>query len=237
MLGNLRNISRGVVSAVGSSHIGRLQQQQLQLAGLHRHWFSSGCLIGKAAPGFTVQASLSDNTAAPVSLKDYHGKYVVLYFYPADFTYVCASETIDFHKYMSEFKKRDCVVLGCSTDTAFVHRAWKLTSKEHGGLGTDINHPMLADLHKQIARDYNVLLDNGLCCRGVFIIDKNGKVRSEMRNDLALGRNVEEVLRVLDSIQYTDTHGDEVCPSGWKPGKPAMKASSEGVADYLTKHT
>ena len=194
-------------------------------------------LIQKDAPQFTLTACMPDNSFNQVSLKDYAGKYVVLYFWPADFTFVCASETIDFHNHAEEFRKRGCELLGCSIDTEFVHKAWKTTGKAQGGLGTPINHPMLADVHKTVAKAYHVLLeDAGLCVRGVFVIDPKGKVRCEMRNDLPLGRNVEEVLRVLDSLVYTDTHG-EVCPSGWKPGKPVMKASTEGVAEYLTKYT
>ncbi len=194
-------------------------------------------LISKSAPAFTATACMPDNSFQTIALQDYHGKYLVLYFYPADFTYVCASETIDFHKHLEEFQKRGAEVLGCSIDTEHVHKAWKAVEKAKGGLGTQINHPMLADVNKDIARSYGVLLEDiGLTVRGVVIIDKNGKVRCEMKNDLPLGRNVEEVLRVLDAVVFTDTHG-EVCPSGWKPGKPTMKPSTEGVADYLTKHT
>ena len=196
-----------------------------------------GTLIGKQAPAFSVDAAMPDDSFKRVALNDFSGKYVCLYFWPADFTFVCASETIDFHKKLSEFKSRECEVLGCSIDTPFVHKAWKSTSKKDGGLGTAINHPMLADVNKTIAKDYEVLLENGLCVRGVFLIDKNGKVRSEMKNDLPLGRNVDEVIRVLDAIKFTDEHTDQVCPSGWKPGSASMKPTKEGVADYLSKHT
>ena len=194
-------------------------------------------LIGKDAPDFTLTACMPDNSYKQVSLKDYRGKYVVLYFWPADFTFVCASETIDFHKAAEEFKKRGCELLGASIDTEHVHKAWKATPKADGGLGTQINHPMLADTNRKIARSYSVLLEEeGLCVRGVFVIDPKGKVRCEMRNDLPIGRNVDEVLRIVDSVVFTDTHGD-VCPSGWKPGKATMKPSTEGVAEYLLKHT
>ena len=194
-------------------------------------------LIGKEAPDFTATACMPDNSFESVSLKQYRGKYVVLYFWPADFTFVCASETIDFHKNLAEFTKRGAEVLGCSIDTEFVHKAWKAVEKAKGGLGTQINHPMIADVNKEIAKKYAVLLeDAGVTVRGVVIIDPKGKVRCEMKNDLPLGRNVEEVLRVLDAVVYTDNHG-EVCPSGWKPGKATMKPSTEGVIEYLTKHT
>lgn len=199
--------------------------------------FSCGTLIGKEAPAFAGMASMPDNLQKKVSASDYRGKYLALYFYPADFTFVCATEAIDFHKLHDEFAKRNCAVVGCSTDTAHTHRAWKATEKSNGGLGTAINHPLLADVTKSISRDYGVLLDNGLACRGVFIIDRQGNVRAEMKNDLSLGRNVHEVLRVLDAVIYTDLHGGEACPSGWTPGKPAMETTLTGLKEYLTKHT
>jgi alkyl hydroperoxide reductase subunit AhpC len=196
-----------------------------------------GSLIGKPAPTFSANACMPDGSFKTVSLNDYRDKYVVLYFWPADFTYVCSSETIDFHKMAEKFRATGVELLGCSTDTAFVHKAWRSTPKTEGGLGTPVNHPMLADVTKSISKDYEVLLDNGLACRGVFVIDKKGVVRSEMKNDLPLGRNVEEVLRICEALSYVDSHAGEVCPSSWKKGKPAMKASHEGVIEYLTKHT
>lgn len=196
-----------------------------------------GSLIGKPAPSFNANACMPDGSFKTVSLNDFKGKYVVLYFWPADFTYVCSSETIDFHKNLEKFRSVGVEVIGCSTDTAFVHKAWRATPKSDGGLGTDINHPMLADVTKTISKDYEVLLDNGLACRGVFVIDKNGVVRSELKNDLPLGRNVEEVVRICEALAHVDTHSGEVCPSSWKKGKPAMKASQQGVIEYLTKHT
>ena len=194
-------------------------------------------LIQKNAPSFTAAACMPDNSFQNVSLSDYKGKYVVLYFWPADFTFVCASETIAFHAQLKEFSDRGAVVLGVSCDTEHVHRAWKLTEKKDGGLGTAINHPLLADVNKDIARAYDVLLPIGLPVRGVFIIDKAGKVRAELKNDLPLGRNVEEVIRLLDTVKVTDEQGGQVCPANWKKGKAMMTASAEGVADYLTKHT
>ena len=180
---------------------------------------------------------MPDNTSKQVSLSDYKGKYVVLYFWPADFTFVCASETIAFHAQLNEFTERGAVVLGVSCDTEFVHKAWKATEKKHGGLGTQINHPLLADVNKEIAKAYDVLLPCGLPVRGVFIIGKDGKVRAEMKNDLPLGRNVEEVIRVLDTVKTTDENAGQVCAANWKKGKPLMTASTEGVADYLVKYT
>ena len=198
---------------------------------------SFASLIGKQAPAFSANACMPDGSFKQVSLNDYKGKYVVLYFWPADFTFVCSSETIDFHKQAEKFKEVGVELVGCSTDTAFVHKAWRSTPKTEGGLGTQINHPMVADVTKEIAKSFDVLLDNGLACRGVFVIDKNGVVRSEMKNDLPLGRNVEEVLRTCEALAHVDTHAGEVCPSSWRKGKAAMKASHEGVIEYLTKHT
>jgi alkyl hydroperoxide reductase subunit AhpC len=199
---------------------------------------SFSTLIGKQAPRFSATACMPDDSFKKVSLDDYRGKYVVLYFWPADFTFVCASETIDFHKKLAEFQHRGAEVLGCSIDTEHVHKAWKAVGKAQGGLGTAINHAMISDVTKDIAKNYGVLLEDiGVTVRGVFVIDKEGKVRSEMKNDLPLGRNVDEVLRVLDAVVFTDSAQGEVCPSGWKPGKPSMKPTTQGVAEYLTKYT
>ena len=194
-------------------------------------------LIQCDAPQFKATACLPDNTFKEVSLADYKGKYVILYFWPADFTFVCASETIAFHNQLKDFQDREAVVLGVSCDTECVHKAWKTTDKSHGGLGTAINHPLIADVNKEISRAYDVLLPCGLPVRGVFLIGKDGKVRAELKNDLPLGRNVEEVLRLLDTVKTTDEHEGQVCPANWKKDKPLMKASTEGVIEYLTKYT
>jgi len=180
---------------------------------------------------------MPDDSFKKVQISDFLGKYVCLYFWPADFTFVCASEAVDFHKKFPAFQSRDCHVLGCSIDTHHVHKAWKHTTKDLGGLGTPINHPMLSDPLREVARAYGVLLDSGLSARGVFIIDKEGKVRCEMKNDDAIGRNVDEVLRILDSVKFTDENSDQVCPAGWQPGKPTMQRSTESVAEYLVKYT
>lgn len=194
-------------------------------------------LIQTTAPNFKATACMPDNTFKEVSLSDFAGKYIVLYFWPADFTFVCASETIAFHNQLKQFTDMDAVVLGVSCDTEYVHKAWKTTEKTHGGLGTAINHPLIADIDKAISKAYDVLLPCGLPVRGVFIIDKHGKVRVEMKNDLPLGRNVEEVVRLLETVKTTDEHEGQVCPANWKKDKPLMKASTEGVIDYLTHHT
>jgi len=194
-------------------------------------------LVQKQAPRFKVMACMPDDSFKEIQLSDYEGKkYVVLYTYPADFTFVCASETVAFSKLQAEFASRDVEVLGCSIDTEHVHKAWKATPKESGGIGP-MTHPLLADVNKEIASKYGCLLDNGLALRGIFVIDKEGTVRSEMKNDLPLGRNVEEVLRIVDALQFHEKSVKEgkvmVCPAQWKKGKRAMEPTTEGVAKYF----
>ncbi|EEQ98045.1 Peroxiredoxin-2, putative [Perkinsus marinus ATCC 50983] len=193
--------------------------------------------IQQSAPDFDLVACMPDDSFKHVKLSDYKGKYVVLFFYPGDFTFVCASEVIGFHEKMAEFEKRGAVVLACSTDSADVHKAWKHTEKKNGGIGTQLCYPMLSDHTQKMSREYDVLLENdGVALRGVFIIGKDGTVRSEMKNDLPLGRNVDEVLRILDTVIETDEHG-VVCPMNWKKGLDTMIPTTEGVANYLLKHT
>ena len=192
-------------------------------------------LVGKQAPDFKAQAVMPDGSFKQVSLSDYKGKYVVLFFYPLDFTFVCPSEIISFHNHVSSFKALNCEVLGVSVDSHFTHLAWRNTPVENGGIGK-IGYPLIADLAKSIAADYDVLTsDNMVAYRGLFLIDKDGKVRHQLVNDLPLGRNVEEALRMVEALQFHESHG-EVCPAGWKKGKAGMKASAEGVASYLKDH-
>lgn len=191
-------------------------------------------LVTKEAPAFTAKAVMSDNSFAEISLSSFHGKHVVLFFYPLDFTFVCPSEIIAFNRKIEEFKKRDCEVLGVSVDSEFTHLAWKNTKVENGGIG-NIQFPLVADLNKEISRNYGVLFDNAVALRGLFLIDKEGIVRHELVNDLPLGRSVDEALRMLDALQHFEKYGD-VCPADWRPGEDAMKATAEGVASYLAKH-
>jgi peroxiredoxin 2/4 len=158
----------------------------------------------------------------------------VLFFYPLDFTFVCPSEIIAFDAALAKFQQRNTQVLGCSVDSHFTHLAWKNTPRKQGGIGP-IQYPLVADLNKQIARDYGVLLDGGIALRGLFLIDKAGVVRHALINDLPIGRSVEEALRVLDALQFHEEHGD-VCPANWHKGEEAMKPTAEGVASYLAKH-
>jgi len=199
-------------------------------AGLEEN--SAMSLVQKPAPDFEVDAVFPDGETRPLSLSSFKGKkYVVLFFYPADFTFVCPTEILSFSNHIDEFEKRDVQVIGCSVDNAHVHRAWRNTKVEEGGIGA-IKYPLLGDIRKTVAQSYGVLLDNGLALRGTFLIDKQGVVRQETINDLPLGRSVEETLRLVDALQYTEVHG-EVCPAGWQKGKSGMKADPKGVAAFL----
>ena len=191
-------------------------------------------LVTKPAPDFTAEAVMPDNSFAPLSLSSYQGKYVYLLFYPLDFTFVCPSEILAFNKKLDEFKKRNCEVLTVSIDSKFTHLAWKNTKLEDGGIG-NVQFPMVEDLTKQISRDYGILLGDKVALRGLFLIDPKGVVRHCVINDLPLGRSVDEALRMLDALQFTDTHG-EVCPANWQQGDEAMKPTAAGVASYLAKH-
>ena len=191
-------------------------------------------LVTKAAPEFTATAVLPDNTFREISLSDYRGKYVVLFFYPLDFTFVCPSEIIAFDRKLKEFQERNTEVISVSIDSHFTHLAWKNTSVNKGGIG-HVQFPMVADLNKKIAADYGVLFNESIALRGLFLIDKHGVVRHEVINDLPLGRSVDEALRIVDALQFYETHGD-VCPANWRKGEDGMKPTAEGVADYLAKH-
>lgn len=191
-------------------------------------------LVTKPAPDFTADAVMPDNSFAPLTLSSYQGKYVYLLFYPLDFTFVCPSEILAFNKKLDEFKKRNCELITVSIDSKFTHLAWKNTQLEDGGIG-NVQFPMVEDLTKQISRDYGILLGDKVALRGLFLIDPKGTVRHCVINDLPLGRSVDEALRMLDALQFTDTHG-EVCPANWQQGDEAMKPTAEGVASYLAKH-
>ncbi|HQM50341.1 MAG TPA: peroxiredoxin [Candidatus Hydrogenedentes bacterium] len=193
-------------------------------------------LVTQKAPDFTAETVMPDNSIAPKSLSDLRGgKYAVLFFYPLDFTFVCPSEILAFDKALGEFKKRNCQVIGVSVDSQFTHLAWKNTPREKGGIG-NVQFPLVADLSKDIARSYGVLFNNTVALRGLFLIDKDGVIRHAVINDLPLGRNVSEALRMLDALQFTEKYG-EVCPANWKAGEDGMKATADGVAEYLTKHS
>jgi peroxiredoxin 2/4 len=190
-------------------------------------------LVTQQAPDFTAQAVMPNNAFADLTLSSYRGKYVILFFYPLDFTFVCPSEILAFDRKLAEFKKRNCDVIGVSVDSQYTHLAWKSTPLREGGLG-DVQFPLVSDLKKEIARAYGVLLDEAIALRGLFLIDKDGIVRHELVNDLPLGRSVDEALRMLDALQFFETYGD-VCPADWHPGEEAIKPTHEGISEYLAK--
>lgn len=191
-------------------------------------------LVTKEAPDFKAQTVMPDGSFQEISLSDYRGKKVVLFFYPLDFTFVCPSEIIAFDHRVAEFEKRGVVVLGCSIDSHFSHLAWRNTAVENGGIGP-VKFGLVSDLDKNIARDYDVLFNESIALRGSFLIDENGVVRHQVVNDLPLGRNVDEMLRMVDALDFHTTHG-EVCPAGWQEGQSGMKPSAEGVASYLSEN-
>jgi peroxiredoxin (alkyl hydroperoxide reductase subunit C) len=191
-------------------------------------------LVTRPAPHFEAEAVMANGDFKKIKLSDYQGKMVLLYFYPLDFTFVCPSEILAFNSKVNEFKERNVELLGVSVDSAFSHFAWRETPIEKGGIGA-IKYPLIADITKSIARDYGVLINDAVALRGLFLIDTKGIIRHATINDLPLGRNVEEALRVVDALQHHETHG-EVCPANWKKGEEAMKATKEGVASYLSKH-
>ncbi len=194
------------------------------------------CMIGQKAPDFLAPAVLGDNSIVEsFKLSDLRGSYVLLFFYPLDFTFVCPTEIIEFDRKLEDFRERGCEVVGVSVDSHFSHFAWKDTPREKGGVGS-IRFPLVSDLAKQISRDYGVLTSDGtVALRGAFLIDRDGVVRHMVVNDLPLGRNIDEALRMLDALQHFEAHG-EVCPAGWVKGKEAMKGTQEGVSAYLAKY-
>ena len=191
-------------------------------------------LVTQEAPDFTAEAVMPDNSFGSITLSAFKGKYVLLFFYPLDFTFVCPSEILAFNKKVEEFKKKNCELIGVSVDSKFTHLAWKNTPIDNGGIGK-IQYPLVQDLNKEIAKTYGILLNSAVALRGLFLIDTKGFVRHSIINDLPLGRNVEEALRMVDALQFHETHGD-VCPANWKHGDEAMKPTAAGVASYLAKH-
>jgi peroxiredoxin (alkyl hydroperoxide reductase subunit C) len=193
-----------------------------------------GVLVGKKAPDFKATAVVNGSDFKEVKLSDYQGKYVVMFFYPLDFTFVCPTELHAFQEKLDTFKKLNCEVLGVSIDSHFSHMAWLNTPRSEGGI-KGVTYPVIADIHKTISRDYDVLIpEAGIALRGTFLIDKNGVVQQQTINNLPLGRNVDEMIRLLEALQYTETHG-EVCPANWKKGETAMKATQEGLKSYFKK--
>jgi len=193
-------------------------------------------LVGKPAPDFTATAVMGNNEInGKFNLKEHiSGKYAVIFFYPLDFTFVCPSELIAFDHRLDEFKKRNVEVIGVSIDSQYSHFAWKNTSINNGGIG-QVRYPLVADIKHEICKAYDVEAAGGVAYRGSFLIDCAGTVRHQVVNDLPLGRNIDEMLRMVDALQFHEEHG-EVCPAGWSKGKTGMSASTEGVAKYLSNH-
>lgn len=193
-------------------------------------------LVGKQAPDFTVPAVLGDGQIVDsFSFSEAtNGKYAVVFFYPLDFTFVCPSELIALDHRMDEFKSRGVEVIAVSIDSHFTHNAWRNTPINQGGIGA-VRYTMAADIAHSICKDYDVEHAIGVAFRGTFLIDKNGTVRHQVVNDLPLGRDMDELLRMVDALQFHEEHG-EVCPAGWKKGDAGMNASPAGVAEYLDEH-
>ena len=210
-------------------------------------------LVTNQAPDFKCTAIMPDNTFKDISMSDYRGKKVVLFFYPLDFTFVCPTELIAFDKRLNDFKDRNTEVIGCSVDSKWAHFAWKNTDVNQGGIG-NVAFPIIADIDKSIARAYDVLIGaesatiltndeeidstvgGDIAMRGSFLIDEEGVVRHAVINDLPLGRNIDEMLRMIDALNHHQKHG-EVCPAGWQEGEDAMAESPEGVSKYLSDHS
>ncbi len=210
-------------------------------------------LVTQPAPDVKATAIMPDNSFKDISLSDYKGQKVVLFFYPLDFTFVCPTELIAFDKRLGEFQKRNVQVIGCSVDSKWTHHAWKNTDVNNGGIG-NVQYPIIADIDKSVARAFDVLMGatpatviteedemettvgGAIAVRGSFLIDEEGTVRHAVINDLPLGRNIDEMLRMVDALAHHQNHG-EVCPAGWQEGKDAMAESPEGVSSYLSSHS
>jgi peroxiredoxin (alkyl hydroperoxide reductase subunit C) len=200
------------------------------------NYFYPQVLVGQEAPDFTAAAVLgSGEIVDNFNLKEAtKGKYAVVFFYPLDFTFVCPSELIAFDHRLADFKAKNVEVIGVSIDSHFTHAAWRNTPVNQGGIG-QVGYPLVADIKHEICQSFGVEAAGGVAYRGSFLIDKNGVVRHMVVNDLPLGRNIDEMLRMVDALQFTEEHG-EVCPAGWNKGKAGMKASTSGVAEYLASH-
>lgn len=193
-------------------------------------------LVAKQAPNFTAPAVMPDGSIKDnFSLSDYKGKYVVLFFWPLDFTFVCPTEIIAHHNRIKEFAAKGVQLIGVSIDSQYTHYAWRNTDVSKGGIG-EVGFPIVADMKHEITQAYGVEHPAGIALRASFLIDKEGVVQHETVNNLPLGRNVDEMLRLIDALQFTEQYG-EVCPAGWQKGDKGMKADANGVADYLASNS
>ncbi|XP_055327524.1 peroxiredoxin-2-like [Paramacrobiotus metropolitanus] len=197
--------------------------------------YSSRARVGKPAPDFSAVPAVVDGVFREISLKSYKGKYLILLFYPLDFTYVCPTEIIAFSERLKEFQEIDCEVLACSVDSKYSHLAWATMARDKGGVG-NVRIPLLSDITRNIARDYGVFDDElGHSVRGLFIIDPKGILRHITVNDLAVGRSVDESKRVLEALQFNNEYGD-VCPADWKPGAPSIAPTPDDSREYFKLH-
>jgi peroxiredoxin (alkyl hydroperoxide reductase subunit C) len=193
-------------------------------------------LVAKDAPDFTAPAVMPSGVIEEnFKLSDLRGKYVVLFFWPLDFTFVCPTEIIAHNRRMEQFKERGVEVIGISIDSQFTHFAWRNTPVDQGGIGP-VKFPMVADITHEITRAYGIEHPDGVALRASFLIDQGGVIQHQVVNNLPLGRNVDEMLRLVDALQFTEEHG-EVCPTGWQKGEDGMQATVEGVSDYLSSHS
>lgn len=190
-------------------------------------------LVGKKSPEIRSKAVIKDQIIDDFSLSQFAGKYIVLFFYPLDFTFVCPTELHAFQDKLFEFEKRNAALVGCSVDSCFSHVAWLAQPRSKGGI-LGVSYPIIADLNKTIARNFEVLNEEeGIAYRGLFLIDKEGIVRHQLINDFPLGRSVDEVIRLLDALIFHEQNG-EVCPANWKTGEKAMKPTSAGLSEYFS---
>ncbi len=194
------------------------------------------CLVSKPGPDFELEGFFKGEIKKH-RLSDYRGKWVILLFYPLDFTFVCPTEVLNFSSTADQFVKLNCQIFGISVDSAFVHKAWVETKREDGGLGGSLNYPLLSDLNKVAARDYGILMEKeGIALRGLFLINPEGVVMHSTINSLSVGRSVGEAMRVLKAFQFVSSHEGHVCPADWEEGKETMIADSEGMKRYLANH-
>jgi peroxiredoxin (alkyl hydroperoxide reductase subunit C) len=192
-------------------------------------------LVAREAPDFTAAAVMPDGTIKEAfKLSSLRGKYVVLFFWPMDYTFVCPTEILAHDHRLEEFKNRGVEVIGVSIDTKYTHHSWRSTPVEKGGIGP-VKFPLVADVKHEIAQSYGVEHPDGVAMRASFLIDRHGVVQHQVVNNLPLGRNVDEMIRMVDALQHNEKYG-EVCPAGWKPGQEAMKETADSVAGYLSKH-
>jgi peroxiredoxin (alkyl hydroperoxide reductase subunit C) len=193
-------------------------------------------LVGKQAQDFELEGYFKKEFKK-FKLSEYLGKWVILLFYPLDFTFVCPTEVLNFSAAAEDFNKLKCQIFGISVDSVFVHKAWVDTKREEGGLGGSLNYPLLADLNKTAARDYGILLEKeGVALRGLFLIDPDGIIMHSTINNLSVGRSVNEAMRVLKAFQFVSSHEGQVCPADWEEGKDTMTADTSGMRKYLSSH-